>query len=71
MEDSYNHYHSNCRIRIECSFGEIVMRWGNFWKTLTFDLEQVGGIISSAGLLHNFIVDERCQEDSLLISTFS
>jgi hypothetical protein len=25
-EDAYNYYHSNCRIRIECCFGELIMR---------------------------------------------
>ena len=71
MEDCYNYYHSNCRIRIKCAFGEMVMRWGIFWRTLQFDIEQVGDVISSAGLLHNFIVDERCEEDVMFISSFS
>jgi DDE superfamily endonuclease len=71
MEDAYNYYHSNCRIRIECAFGEIVMRWGIFWRTLQFNLEQVGDIISAAALLHNFIVDERLDEDSQYIRCFS
>jgi hypothetical protein len=26
-EDAYNYYHSNCRIRIECCFGELIMRY--------------------------------------------
>jgi hypothetical protein len=25
-EDAYNYYHSNCRIRIECCFRELIMR---------------------------------------------
>lgn len=71
MEDSYNYYHSNCRIRIECSFGEIVMRWGIFWRTLNFDIDQVGDIISSAALVHNFIVDERVEEDHKYVTNFN
>lgn len=59
IEDSYNYYHSSCRIRIECAFGEIVMRFGILWRALKFDIAFVGEIISAACLTHNFIVDER------------
>ncbi len=58
-EDVYNFYHSNSRIKIECTFGEMIMRWGIFWRKLQMDLSFVGDIISVAGLLYNFIVDER------------
>ena len=30
-EDSFNFYHSSCRIYVECAFGEIDMHWGIFW----------------------------------------
>jgi hypothetical protein len=40
-------------------FGEIVMRFGILWRTLQFDIEFVGDILSAACLVHNFIVDER------------
>jgi hypothetical protein len=59
MEDAYKFYHSNCRIRIECTFGEVVMRWGIFWRKLQMDIAAVGEVISAEGLLHNFIIDER------------
>ena len=58
-EDNYNYYHSNCRIRIECTFGELIMRFGLFWRALNMDIESAGDIISAASLLHNFIIDER------------
>ena len=32
VQDGFNFYHSGCRIFIECSFGELVMRWGIFWQ---------------------------------------
>jgi hypothetical protein len=63
IEDSYNFYHSSCRIRIECAFGEIVMRFGILWRSLKFDISFVGEIISAACLVHNFIVDLREGED--------
>jgi DDE superfamily endonuclease len=59
MQDAFNFYHSSSRIFIECSFGELVMRWGIFWRRLCFGVSKVGHIIQSAMLLHNFIVDER------------
>ena len=52
VEDTY------C-IRIECSFGEIIIKFGIFWCTLCFDKKQTGDIINAAGLLHNFILEER------------
>jgi hypothetical protein len=32
-KDTFNFWHSNSRIRIECAFGELIMRWGIFWRT--------------------------------------
>ena len=59
IEDAFNFFHSSCRIFIECSFGELVMRWGIFWRRLAFKASKVGGVIQAAMLLHNFIVEER------------
>lgn len=36
VEDSFNFWLSNSRIRIECAFGELVMRFGIFWRSLRF-----------------------------------
>lgn len=59
MEDDFNYYHSSCRINIECAFGEIIMRWGIFWRKLQFSLKETGKIINAAILLHNFLIDKR------------
>ena len=58
-EDAFNFWLSNSRINIECTFGEMVKRWGIFWRKLQFDIQQVGKVVSVAALLHNFLVDER------------
>jgi hypothetical protein len=63
-EDAYNFYHSSCRITIECTFGELVMRWGIFWRRLLVDIGAVGGLVSACGLLHNYIIDHRLQQDN-------
>ena len=69
-EDAYNYYHSNSRIQIECTFGEVIMRWGIFWRKLQMKIASVGTIVNCAALVHNFIVDER-DEDRTYFSTFS
>ena len=60
--DSFNFHLSSCRIYIECAFGELIMRWGIFWRTLLFDLRKSSMIVQVAMLLHNFIID--CREGS-------
>ena len=70
-EDDFNFWQSNSRIRIECAFGELVMRWGIFWRSLKFDLPFCGKIISGAMLLHNFLVDMRDGADLDFFASFS
>jgi hypothetical protein len=54
-KDAFNFYLSSCRIYIECAFGELVMRWGIFWRTLLFDLKKCTKIFNACMLLllHN------------------
>lgn len=61
-QDSFNFWLSNSRIQIECTFGELIMRFGLFWRTLRFDLTVCLKIIRAASKLHNFLVD--CREDT-------
>ena len=62
-EDAFNFWLSNSRIQIECTFGELIMRFGLFWRTLRFpDLNVCCRIIRAAAKLHNFLVD--CREDT-------
>lgn len=61
-KDAFNFWLSNSRIHIECTFGEIIMRFGLFWRTLRFDKEICVDIIRAAALLHNFLID--CREDT-------
>ena len=58
-EDAFNFWLSNSRIQIECTFGDVVVRWGILWRKLLFDIEDVGKVVTAAVLLHNFLVDER------------
>jgi hypothetical protein len=58
-QDGFNFWHSNSCIHVECAFGEIIVRWGIFWRPLRFKLSHCGDIINAALLLHNFLVTER------------
>ena len=58
MCDAFNFFLSSSRIYIECAFGELVRRWGIFWRTLNFDLAKSQKIVQVRMLLHNFIKSE-------------
>lgn len=62
-QDAFNYWHSSSRINIECTFGEIVMRWGILWRRLQFSLESSGDIINACCHLHNFLIDQREDDD--------
>ena len=62
-EDTFNYYHSSCRIYVECTFGEIDMHWGIFWCPLGHKLMHIRHIIDGAMRLHNFIVNYRLKHD--------
>ncbi len=47
------------------------MQWGIFWRTLRFDLRQINKIIRATMLLHNFIVDQRGDDDEQDTEYFS
>ncbi|KAL7544648.1 hypothetical protein ACHAWF_008022 [Thalassiosira exigua] len=69
-QDAFNFWLSNSRIHIECTFGELIMRCGLFWRTLRFDdLATCADVIRAAAKIHNFLVD--CREDSADIDTYS
>ena len=68
-EDNYNFFHSSSRISVECCFGEVDLRWGIFWRELNYALDVNCKIIDACMLLHNFIVEQRNEDDSLFTET--
>ena len=52
-------FRSSTRIIVECTFGEINMRWGIFWKPLRCSLDNNTLIIEDAVRLHSFLVEYR------------
>jgi hypothetical protein len=65
-KDDYNFFHSQCRIRIECSFGILVQRWAMLRRALPARL----GIAKQTSLtmalcrLHNFCIDRELERQS-------
>ena len=59
-EDSYNFYHSQLRIRVECAFGMLVQRWGILRMPMPRNLSIVKtvAIVNSLARLHNFCIGE-------------
>ena len=70
-QDAFNFWLSNSRIQIECAFGELIMRWGIFWRTLKLDVKRAGDTVGAAMLLHNFLVARRDNYDRNYFKTFS
>ena len=58
-EDDFNCFYSSSKISIQCTSGEVDMRWGILWKPLGFTLSNNIQVIDKCIRLHNFIVDFR------------
>ena len=59
-KDNYNFYHSQLRIRIECAFGMLVMRWGVLRMAIPIGItiKKTIALVNCLAKLHNFCVDE-------------
>ena len=61
LRDSFNFFHSQLRISIECAFGMLVHRWGVLRKAIPVNvsLEKTCMLVRALCMLHNFCIDER------------
>jgi hypothetical protein len=57
--DAFNYWQSHLRIKIECAFGELIGRWGIFWRALRGALSRHSRIVAACMILHNRCVDHR------------
>ena len=57
--DSYNFYHSQLRIKIECTFGILIHRWGILSKRMSrrFTVGKTVALVTALCKLHNFLID--------------
>jgi hypothetical protein len=70
-KDAFNFWQSNACIHIKCAFGEMVMRWGIFWRTIWLGIPRTGKVKNAAMVLvHNFLCD-KSEESSNMFSTFN
>jgi hypothetical protein len=58
-EDNFNFFHSSARIIVECTFGEIDLRFGILWKPLNYSLKFNCSVIDACFVIHNYIVKHR------------
>ncbi len=64
-QDRYNFFHSSARNIVECTFGEIDLRFGILWQRLKYSLKFNCRVIDACFCLHNFIVTHRQGEESM------
>ena len=57
-KDTFNFYLSQCRIRVEMTFGRLVAKWRILKKPLMCCMENNMRIISACTRLHNFCIDQ-------------
>lgn len=58
VKDVYNFYLSQCRIRIEMTFGRLVNKWRIFRRPLQLKLSNIAKLFLCATRLHNYCIDE-------------
>jgi hypothetical protein len=57
--DNFNFYASQCRIRIEMTFGLMTKKWGILQRLLTTKLTNDKWLVLCIARLHNFVINER------------
>jgi hypothetical protein len=65
-KDDYNFYHSQVRIKVECSFGILVHRWGILRRPMssTIGLRKTTALVMCLCSLHNFCIDQNGRNDT-------
>ena len=58
-KDSYNFYHSQLRIRIECTFGILTHRWAILRRAIPVNItiQKTVALVIALAKLHNFCID--------------
>jgi hypothetical protein len=60
--DSYNFYHSQLRIRIECAFGMLTKRWAILRSAIPVGVTvaKTVALVLALAKLHNYCIEEDC-----------
>ena len=61
IKDSFNFYHSQLRINIECAFGMLVHRWGCLRKPIPVNVSipRICALVKCLCILHNYCINQR------------
>ena len=61
IKDSFNFYHSQLRINIECAFGILVHRWGCLRKPIPMNITipRICALVKCLYILHNYCINKR------------
>jgi hypothetical protein len=65
VNDAYNFYLSQVRIRIEMAFGRLVNKWRILRSPMLGSLSTISKAIMSCAILHNFVIDEDGHNEQL------
>ena len=60
-KDDYNFFHSQLRIRVECSFGMLVHRWGILRSAIPMGItiQKTVALVNALAKLHNYCIDRK------------
>ena len=64
INDAYNFYLSQMRIRIEMAFGLLCGKWAVLQRRLQLDLKNAGKLFMCCARLHNYVINERILRNS-------
>jgi hypothetical protein len=66
-KDDYNFFHSQLRIRVECSFGMLVHRWGILRSAipLGITIQKTVALVNALAKLHNYCIDRKDGTDTV------
>jgi DDE superfamily endonuclease len=62
INDNFNFYASQLRIRIEMAFGLMVKKWTILQRPISIKMQHVWELVVAIGQLHNFCINERLIE---------
>jgi hypothetical protein len=66
-QDTYNFFHSQLRIRVECAFGMFTERWSLLRRIMPrkITVKKTVALVTCLAKLHNFCIDERDKQDRI------
>jgi len=72
-KDDYNFYHSQLRIRVECTFGMLVGRWGILRAAIpqNISISRTISLVHELAKLHNFCIDETLEPEGIPETTIN